>query len=364
MKLRTITFDESTHKLVPRELGRNHNVSSAMGFAIDSELGTVEIYRRTIAAVPEYSNESLGQNSIDIIKEINDLLAENPPHKQFESYVDGWTDALNQLTWALEQLEPTTAQAQQPSADEWSNAQAIADMSLVEEALRGFSEDPTGDNGTMVVREVMRAVAAQAQQPEKPFIYISEDEFAWRSKSGDLNGCRALTCITPQHFGETHYRNFTVPLYLQPQAQQPKVCGNCIGTGIEIGVHGNRPCGFCQSDSGLAVQAQQPKIDQLKMIEIQDVLEALDADKTKGEVVNGNFDDATTAELPNLSSSAARVIRFLLAAQAQQEAIGEVQHYAAPANLPAYVNVKWHGKPPKNGAKVYALPPAPEGGKG
>ena len=33
-------------------------------------------------------------------------------------------------------------------------------------ALRGFSEDPTGDNGTMVVREVMRAVAAQAQQPE------------------------------------------------------------------------------------------------------------------------------------------------------------------------------------------------------
>lgn len=51
-----------------------------------------------------------------------------------------------------------------------------------------------------------------------------------------------------------------------------------------------------------------------------------------------------------------------LAAQAQQQAIGEVQHYAAPANLPAYVNVKWYGKPPKNGAKVYALPPAPEGG--
>lgn len=120
--------------------------------------------------------------------------------------------------------------------------------------------------------------------------------------------------------------------------------------------------GLVDANAALAVQAQQPKIDQLKMIEIQDVLEALDADKTKGEVVNGNFDDATTAELPNLSSSAARVIRFLLAAQAQQP-IGEVQHYAAPANLPAYVNVKWHGKPPNNGAKVYALPPAPEGDK-
>jgi len=39
----------------------------------------------------------------------------------------------------------------------------------------------------------------------------------------------------------------------------------------------------------------------------------------------------------------------------QQESIGEVQHYAAPANLPAYVNVKWYGKPPKNGTKVYVL---------
>lgn len=43
-------------------------------------------------------------------------------------------------------------------------------------------------------------------------------------------------------------------------------------------------------------------------------------------------------------------------------AIGEVQHYAAPANLPAYVNAKGYGNPPKNGAKVYALPPTPEGG--
>lgn len=53
----------------------------------------------------------------------------------------------------------------------------------------------------------------------------------------------------------------------------------------------------------------------------------------------------------------------MVQSQAQQEAIGEVQHYAAPANLPAYVNVKWYGKPPKNGAKVYVIPPAPEGGE-
>lgn len=112
-------------------------------------------------------------------------------------------------------------------------------------------------------------------------------------------------------------------------------------------------------------QAQQTKIAQLKMIEIQDVLEALDADKTKGELVNGNFDDNTIVELPNLSHDAAKVIRFLLQSQAQQESlqIGKVQHFAAPEGAPVYVTVQWKGSPPKHGAKVYALPPAPEGGE-
>ncbi len=42
--------------------------------------------------------------------------------------------------------------------------------------------------------------------------------------------------------------------------------------------------------------------------------------------------------------------------QPEQEPVGEVQHYAAPANLPAYVNMKWYGKPPKNGTKLYTAP--------
>lgn len=45
-----------------------------------------------------------------------------------------------------------------------------------------------------------------------------------------------------------------------------------------------------------------------------------------------------------------------LSAQPAQEPVGEVQHYAAPANLPAYVNMKWYGKPPKNGTKLYTAP--------
>jgi hypothetical protein len=52
--IRTATYDTATHKIVPKELGTNVDVSHAMSFAIDCDLGTVEIYRRTIAAAPEY----------------------------------------------------------------------------------------------------------------------------------------------------------------------------------------------------------------------------------------------------------------------------------------------------------------------
>jgi hypothetical protein len=57
------------------------------------------------------------------------------------------------------------AHAQQPAAPGgitsavWSECERIADTSQVDEALRGFSEDPTGDNGTMIVRAVIESAA-------------------------------------------------------------------------------------------------------------------------------------------------------------------------------------------------------------
>jgi len=61
------------------------------------------------------------------------------------------------------------------------------------------------------------------------------------------------------------------------------------------------------------------------------------------------------------STDAARIVAaYLLTQQPAQEPVGEVQHYAAPANLPAYVNMKWYGKPPNNGTKLYANPPTQE----
>ena len=39
---------------------------------------------------------------------------------------------------------------------EWAEAVRVACLDDVDEALREFATDPTGDNGVMVVREVMR----------------------------------------------------------------------------------------------------------------------------------------------------------------------------------------------------------------
>lgn len=52
------------------------------------------------------------------------------------------------------------APARQPGHPaDWTACERIADLPAVDEALRGFSEDPTGDNGTMVVRAVLESLA-------------------------------------------------------------------------------------------------------------------------------------------------------------------------------------------------------------
>lgn len=47
---------------------------------------------------------------------------------------------------------------------EWNEAQRICDLPAVDEALRGFSEDPTGDNGTCLVRAILEAASAAPQE--------------------------------------------------------------------------------------------------------------------------------------------------------------------------------------------------------
>ena len=45
---------------------------------------------------------------------------------------------------------------------EWEEFQRVTDLPAVHEALQDFSDDPTGDNGVYIVREVLRAAAPTA----------------------------------------------------------------------------------------------------------------------------------------------------------------------------------------------------------
>ncbi len=77
--------------------------------------------------------------------------------KQYRHY-GGDTDILGLAHAVLEAARAGCT----PINDEWAYAQEIADEPLVNEALRAFSEDSTGDNATCLVREVLRAKAAKS----------------------------------------------------------------------------------------------------------------------------------------------------------------------------------------------------------
>lgn len=71
----------------------------------------------------------------------------------------GWST--NGLSFARDVL----AAARQPAPVELSYLQllAIADYSEAHEALQGFSEDPTQDNGVCVVRAILKAATNRSQ---------------------------------------------------------------------------------------------------------------------------------------------------------------------------------------------------------
>lgn len=73
------------------------------------------------------------------------------------AYCLNWHDTL--------ELRPT-APAGEPV--DWNDAEAVADLPEVHDALFCFSHDSTGDNGTEVVREVMKAIQNRQQPVSDP----------------------------------------------------------------------------------------------------------------------------------------------------------------------------------------------------
>jgi hypothetical protein len=84
---------------------------------------------------------------------------------------------------------------------EWQRAQAICDMPAVDEAIRGFTEDSTGDNATMIVREVMRALAAPSPaqvQPADAAPAKAVDERAARNVVAAWSACKGFPVATSE----------------------------------------------------------------------------------------------------------------------------------------------------------------------
>jgi hypothetical protein len=94
------------------------------------------------------------------------IMLANALHARGHENVADWTDAKMIETAARDLLAPLAA-GRVGVVDEWAEAVRIACLDDVDEALREFAHDSTGDNGTMVVREVMRALyAGPAPLPE------------------------------------------------------------------------------------------------------------------------------------------------------------------------------------------------------
>jgi hypothetical protein len=67
---------------------------------------------------------------------------------------------------------PLPAQKVNP-VSEWKDAERISDIPDVHEALMNFAEDQTGDNGTCIVRAVMRAVQTSPVQEDEPVAEVT-----------------------------------------------------------------------------------------------------------------------------------------------------------------------------------------------
>ncbi len=66
---------------------------------------------------------------------------------------------------------------------EWTEAERIACHDDVDDALRDFAADSTGDNGTMVIREVLRYLRKQSQP-----VRVDELEQEWADAYAAFKG--------------------------------------------------------------------------------------------------------------------------------------------------------------------------------
>jgi hypothetical protein len=95
--------------------------------------------------------------------------------------------------------------------NEWELAQQICDMPEVDEVIRGFAEDQTGDNATMIVREVVRALAKTPsndyEKLKKAFFHLQREVIDLSTKNAEL---QVLTALSNQSSAGSHRDDIAV----------------------------------------------------------------------------------------------------------------------------------------------------------
>ncbi|KRB73477.1 hypothetical protein [Noviherbaspirillum sp. Root189] len=93
--------------------------------------------------------------------------------------LDTWTDPVSGPESHSEKCDVCNGSGKEPVP--WVEAQRICDLPAVDEAIRGFIEDQTGDNATCMVREILSA--SQAVQPPTQYDKYKEHTLfeAWWS---------------------------------------------------------------------------------------------------------------------------------------------------------------------------------------
>jgi len=85
--------------------------------------------------------------------------------------------------------------------DEWEQCEGLCNLPEIDEALRNFGADPTGDNAACLVRAIRRAVASVAAPAPEPVARetkeITPNRDGWRVCAGcpctiecEASGCR------------------------------------------------------------------------------------------------------------------------------------------------------------------------------
>lgn len=200
------------------------------------------------ATQPQSDAQAIRNAALDAAEEAcnNDRLVDNTGIPADDAY----NMAIGHCTEAIRALRSETGkQAEKPEGeattvlqlkrmiDEWEHCEKIANIQSVDDALRGFSEDPTGDNGIYVVREILRHAKAdqpQADEPTTPYTAMGGDDYVHIKRSLVEWAQQNVDCVEQEEERQRVSEELGKVLTAPAVTQEPVVPEGYALIGIEL----------------------------------------------------------------------------------------------------------------------------------